>query len=66
VSSIEDVMGKKARIDQQGEQAGDVPHTYADISKAKRLLNYHPATELKTGLKNFYDWFLKNKEVLIH
>lgn len=66
VSSIEEVMGMKARIDQQGEQAGDVPHTYADISKAKRLLNYHPATELKTGLKNFYDWFLKNKEVLLH
>jgi UDP-glucuronate 4-epimerase len=66
VSNIEEVMGKKARIDQQGEQAGDVPHTYADISKAKRLLNYQPDTELKTGLKNFYDWFLKNKEVLIH
>jgi len=66
IKNIEEVVGKKAVIDQQPEQIGDVPRTYADISKAKRLLNYQPTTHLKDGLKNFYDWFLKNKEILLH
>jgi len=66
VSAIEEVVGKKAMIDQQPEQAGDVPQTFAGITKAKRLLNYQPATELKEGLKFFYEWFLKNKELLLY
>ena len=65
VSTIEKPTGKKAYIDQHPEQAGDVPQTFADISKAKRLLNYRPATQLNDGLKNFYDWFLRNKEILL-
>lgn len=66
IQQIEEVVGKKAVIDQQPEQPGDVPRTFADISKAKRLLNYQPTTPLKDGLKNFYDWFLKNEEILLH
>lgn len=66
VAAIEDVMGKKAIINQQPEQPGDVPRTFADISKAKELLNYNPKTELKNGLIKFYDWFLQNREVLMH
>lgn len=66
IAGIEDVIGKKATIKQLPEQPGDVPRTFADISKAKSLLNYNPKTELKTGLKNFYDWFLRNKETLMH
>jgi UDP-glucuronate 4-epimerase len=66
VSNIEEVIGKKATIDRQPEQPGDVPQTFADISKAKQLLNYQPTTQLKDGLKNFYDWFLENRELLLH
>lgn len=66
IAAIEDVMGKKAIINQQPEQPGDVPRTFADISKAKELLNYNPKTELKNGLIKFYGWFLQNKEVLMH
>lgn len=66
IAGIEDVVGKKAYVEQLPEQPGDVPRTFADISKAKSLLNYQPKTELKTGLKNFYDWFLRNKEILMH
>jgi UDP-glucuronate 4-epimerase len=65
IADIEEIIGKKAIINQQPEQPGDVPRTFADISKAKRLLNYQPKTELKEGLKKFYDWFLKNKEILM-
>jgi UDP-glucuronate 4-epimerase len=66
IVAIEEVAGKKAIINQQPEQPGDVPRTFADISKAKRLLNYQPKTELKEGLKKFYEWFSENKEVLMH
>jgi UDP-glucuronate 4-epimerase len=66
ITNIEEITGKKALIDQMPEQPGDVPRTFADISKAKRLLNYQPETQLKDGLKNFYEWFLKNEEILMH
>jgi UDP-glucuronate 4-epimerase len=66
VNNIEELIGKKAKINRQPEQPGDVPRTFADISKASQLLNYQPMTRLKDGLKNFYDWFLANKELLLH
>lgn len=66
IRNIEEVTGEKAIIDRQPDQAGDVPHTFADISKAQRLLNYQPSTQLKIGLENFYKWFLEHKEILLH
>ncbi len=57
ITAIEKIIGKKAIIDRQPQQAGDVPQTYADISKAKRLLNYQPLTNLETGLNRFYEWY---------
>lgn len=66
IRDIEEVVGKKAAVEQQPEQPGDVPETFADITKAKQLLNYSPSSQLKDGLKNFYDWFLTNKEILLH
>jgi UDP-glucuronate 4-epimerase len=41
------------------EQAGDVERTYADILKAKQLLNYNPQTQLSEGLGNFISWYKK-------
>ena len=64
VRELESVIGKKAIIEYLPEQPGDVPKTYADISKAERLLNYHPKTELKTGLEKFVLWFRENREIL--
>jgi UDP-glucuronate 4-epimerase len=61
ITAIEKISGKKAMIDRQPEQAGDVPKTYADISKAKRLLNYQPDTSLEKGLISFYEWYLTNQ-----
>ena len=66
ITNVEKIVGAKAIIDQQKEQAGDVPQTFADVTKAKHLLNYQPTTELKNGLRNFYEWFLNNKEILMH
>jgi len=65
ISSIEKVVGKKASIEQLPEQPGDVPKTFADISKAKTLLGYNPSTKLNQGLEKFYQWFSANKEALL-
>lgn len=65
ITAIEEVIGKKAMIERLPDQPGDVPKTFADISKAKQLWGYDPKTELKEGLKKFYDWFLENEELLM-
>lgn len=64
ISSVEKVVGKKAIIEQLPEQPGDVPKTFADISKAKELLGYSPTTTLHEGLIKFYDWFRANQAIL--
>jgi len=38
-------------------QPGDVPITFADISKAKRLLGYNPRTKIEEGVPKFVEWF---------
>jgi UDP-glucuronate 4-epimerase len=58
IAAIEQALGKKAKINQLPEQPGDVPLTCADISKARKLLNYNPTTPLSAGLPKFVDWFL--------
>ena len=54
ISICEKVSEKTALYDQIEEQLGDVPHTYADISKAKRDLGYEPKINLVDGLKKLY------------
>lgn len=44
-------------------QLGDVNRTYADISKAKNLIDYEPKTEFEVGVRNFIEWYKKNKEL---
>jgi len=65
IEAIEEVTGKKAVIERHPEQPGDVPRTFADVSKAKALLGYDPQTRLKDGLTAFYDWFIANREMLM-
>lgn len=64
ISSVEMAVGRKVVIEQLPEQAGDVPKTFADISKARDLLGYSPSTTLNEGLVSFVDWFRANIEVV--
>lgn len=50
-------LGQEAIIERQIPQAGDMPRTHADISKAQRLLNYQPTTPIEVGIRKFVDWF---------
>ncbi len=56
ISTLEEVFEKKARIKYLPEQMGDVPITFADISKAQQLLNYMPKTNFREGVINFKNW----------
>ncbi|MBI1973286.1 SDR family NAD(P)-dependent oxidoreductase [Candidatus Micrarchaeota archaeon] len=57
VSLIEKHVGKKAKINRLPDQPGDVPLTYADIGKARRLLGYEPKVGMEDGIRRFVDWF---------
>ncbi len=57
VELLEENLGIKAVIDRQPMQPGDVPITFADISKAKQLLNYDPSTKIEEGIPKFVEWF---------
>jgi len=58
VEHLQDIMGVRAVLNRLPKQPGDVPLTYADISKAKHLLGYSPDFSLKEGLTIFMKWFL--------
>jgi len=58
IKTCENVSNKKAIIIQKNQQLGDVPDTFADISKAKNLLKYSPKTSIEVGLKNTYEYLL--------
>ncbi|HLC67137.1 MAG TPA: NAD-dependent epimerase/dehydratase family protein [Candidatus Nanoarchaeia archaeon] len=57
VNVIEQILGQKAKLQQAPAQPGDVPITYADIAKAKRLLDWEPKVGIEEGMKQFCDWF---------
>jgi UDP-glucuronate 4-epimerase len=54
--ALEKVSGLQARIQYLPPQAGDIPHTRADISKAKALLGFAPRTSFEEGLQAFWNW----------
>ncbi|MFQ5590250.1 MAG: GDP-mannose 4,6-dehydratase [Phycisphaerae bacterium] len=55
-ATLEDVLGRKAVIDHRPRQPGDVERTCADISLARRELDYQPTTDLREGLARFVEW----------
>jgi len=59
IALLESALGKRAVIDRQPVQPGDVPVTFADITKARARLGYQPRVGLEQGIKLFADWFRK-------
>ncbi len=60
IELLEKSLGKKAVINRLPPQPGDVPITFADISKAKRMLGYNPQVKIEEGIPRFVEWFRKN------
>jgi len=57
IALLEKELGRKATIDRQPLQPGDVPQTFADITKARALLAYDPQTQIENGIHRFVEWF---------
>ena len=62
IALIESALGKKAVIDRQPLQPGDVPITFADIAKAQRMLGYQPQVKVEKGIPLFVEWFRKHRQ----
>jgi len=59
---IEEALGKNANIETMAFQPGDVSVTYANITKAKRMLKYHPKVKMKEGIQRFVEWYKRAKD----
>ncbi len=59
IELLENSLGQKAVLERHPPQPGDVPITYADVSKARRQLGYHPRVKIADGIPLFVDWFRK-------
>jgi UDP-glucuronate 4-epimerase len=57
ISLLEQNLGQAAIIDRQPLQPGDVPQTFADVTKARKLLGYDPSTPIEEGIARFVKWF---------
>lgn len=57
IASIEQALGIQARLEFAPVQPGDVPITYADITKARTMLGYNPQVGLDDGIRCFVDWY---------
>src|SRR6516225_5007458 len=63
IAELEAVLGRIAIIHPLPPVPGDMPATYADVSKARRLLGYTPKTRIREGLRKFIEWYLRSQVV---
>jgi nucleoside-diphosphate-sugar epimerase len=64
IFKLEELLGKKAKIDHKPFHVADLMETWADISKAKRLLGWEPKISLEEGLKKSVEWYMDNQDWL--
>jgi UDP-glucuronate 4-epimerase len=64
ISMLEELLGKKAKIDHKPFHVADLTETWADISKAKRLLGWEPQVSLDEGLEKSVQWYMENQHWL--
>ncbi len=57
IAELEKALGRKAVMDMQPMQPGDVPTTYADIAASKHELGFNPRTPISEGIPRFIEWF---------
>jgi UDP-glucuronate 4-epimerase len=64
INIIEECLGEKAKIKYLPEQKGDMPVTYADISRAEQYLGYKPAVTIEDGIARFVEWYRKSADAV--
>jgi UDP-glucuronate 4-epimerase len=61
IDQLENALGQKAKLRFLPNQPGDMQITYADISRARRLIGYDPRKPFKEGIQLFADWFKSSR-----
>jgi UDP-glucuronate 4-epimerase len=61
IELIEKALGRRAQIRMMPAQPGDVPITYADISRARAELDYAPSTPIEEGVPKFVEWYVRER-----
>ena len=56
IELLQDALGRKAIIDRQPPRPEDLPVTFADLGKAKRLLGYEPTVDIADGIAEYVEW----------
>src|ERR1051326_8262889 len=64
IALLEAALGRRAEIAWQPTQPGDVPQTFADISKARALLGYNPQVPIEDGIERFVTWFREQNRMV--
>lgn len=62
IDIVENVTGRKANIKVLSERKGEMLSTYADISKAEKMIGYSPSTSLADSVQIYYEWFQKQED----
>ena len=57
IAMVEELVGKKAVIERKPAHPADVPATWADIGKARKLLHWEPQTKLEDGVHKLVEWY---------
>ncbi len=60
IQIVEEILGKRIKLEVQPRRPGDQFRTLANIQKAKKMLGYEPKTTLKEGLRLQVDWYMEN------
>ncbi|WP_456464814.1 SDR family NAD(P)-dependent oxidoreductase [Persephonella sp.] len=64
IQKIEDLLGKKAKIEYKPFHKADMKETWADIEKAEKLLGWKPEIDIDEGLKRTVQWYVENRDWL--
>lgn len=61
IDTLELISGKKANLVDEPMMPADVTDTFADVSKARRLLSYEPEVDVPEGARRLFEWFEKHR-----
>ncbi|MBN1393557.1 MAG: GDP-mannose 4,6-dehydratase [Pirellulales bacterium] len=63
IDHVAELTGNRPRIEHRPVHPADVPTTWADVSKAARLLDWRPEVSIEEGLRRSVEWYLENREM---
>ena len=62
IGLVESAVGRKAMIEHEPRHPSDVMKTWADISKARKILQWEPETSIDQGIRNLIEWYRANRD----